>query len=49
MLLQKKILGYIDFKSTNDLMSGRHLSKNLEKFCLLILCASNMLQSTDVG
>jgi hypothetical protein len=29
MLLQKKITGYIDFKSIND-MSGRHPSKNLE-------------------
>jgi hypothetical protein len=30
MLLQKKIPGYIDFKSSNDIMSDRHPSKNLE-------------------
>jgi hypothetical protein len=30
MLLQKKISGYIDFKSINDIMSGIHPSKNLE-------------------
>jgi hypothetical protein len=30
MLLQKKIPGYIDFKSINDIMSGRNPSKNLE-------------------
>jgi hypothetical protein len=27
---KKKILGYIDFKTINDIMSGRHPSKNLE-------------------
>jgi hypothetical protein len=30
MLLQKKIPGYIDFKSIDDIMSGRYPSKNLE-------------------
>jgi hypothetical protein len=30
MLLQKKIPSYIDFQSINDIMSGRHPSKNLE-------------------
>jgi hypothetical protein len=30
MLLQKKIPGYIDFISINDIMSGRNPSKNLE-------------------
>jgi hypothetical protein len=30
MLLQKKISGNIDFKTFNDIMSGRHPSKNLE-------------------
>jgi hypothetical protein len=30
MLLQKKISGYIDFKLINDIISGRHHSKNLE-------------------
>jgi hypothetical protein len=30
MLLQKKIPGNIDFITINDIMSGRHPSKNLE-------------------
>jgi hypothetical protein len=30
MLLQKKIPGFIDFKTINDIMSGRYPSKNLE-------------------
>jgi hypothetical protein len=30
MQLQKKIPDYIDFKIINDIMSGRHSSKNLE-------------------
>jgi hypothetical protein len=30
MLLQKKIPGDIDFKLINDIISGRHHSKNLE-------------------
>jgi hypothetical protein len=30
MLLQKKIPGYFDFRSINDIMSGRRPSKNLE-------------------
>jgi hypothetical protein len=30
MLLQKKIPGSIDFKSINEIMKGRHPSKNLE-------------------
>jgi hypothetical protein len=47
MLLQKKIPGYIDFKSINDMMSGRHPSKTLElspseimrfKYALINLC-----------
>jgi hypothetical protein len=38
MLLQKKIPGYIDFKSINDIMSGRHPSKNLELSPSDIMC-----------
>jgi hypothetical protein len=30
MFLQKKISGHIDFKSINDIISGRHPSKNLK-------------------
>jgi hypothetical protein len=30
MLLQKKIPGYIDFKTINDIIRGRRPSKNLE-------------------
>jgi hypothetical protein len=30
MLLQKKIPGYIDFKTINDIISGRYPFKNLE-------------------
>jgi len=33
---------YIDFKTINDIMSGRHPSKNLE--LSPILCVTNMLQ-----
>jgi len=37
-VVTEKNLGYIDFKTTNDIMIGRQFSKNLE------LSPSNMLQ-----
>jgi hypothetical protein len=39
--VMEKNLDYIDFKTTNDIMRGRHSSKN---YYLLIFCPSNMLK-----
>jgi hypothetical protein len=43
MLLQKKSPSYIDFKTTNDLISANILLK-IWNYRFLVLCALNMLQ-----